>query len=103
MLAPELLDTRTRLLALTEDSNDTRSVTGRGRSAPQFFQESPVLGVHRIASTESQRLRLRKGQREAYDRNPLCPLCSTSDQDENSANIQKAAVPGFEPKSVNFC
>jgi hypothetical protein len=41
MLAPELLDTRTRLLALTEDSNDTRSATGRGRSAPQFFQESP--------------------------------------------------------------
>jgi hypothetical protein len=54
MLAPELLDTRTRLLALTEDSNDTRSVTGRGRSAPQFFQESPgpqiakraMLGMH---------------------------------------------------------
>ena len=44
----------------------------------------PVLGVHRIASTESQRLGLRKGQREAYDRNPLCPLCSTSDQDETA-------------------
>ena len=88
MLAPELLDTRTRLLALTEDSNDTRSATGRGRSAPQFFQESPGTTDCKNAPcwgcTESQRLGLRKCQWEAYDRTPLCPLCSTSDQDETA-------------------
>jgi hypothetical protein len=58
VLAPELLDTGTRRLALTEDSNDTRSATGLGKSAAQFFPKE--LWGHRLQNapcwgcTESQ-------------------------------------------------
>ena len=62
------------------------------------LQNAPCWGC-----TESQRLGLRKGQREAYDRNPLCPLCSTSDQDETARIFRRLPCLALSRKNVNFC